>query len=41
MNDNTKDFKCAVDGCDRPPSVNEDGLSYCSMHAWQMLRRYG
>lgn len=40
MNDNIRDLKCAVDGCDQAPSVNEDGICYCSMHAWQLLKRY-
>jgi hypothetical protein len=41
MNDNIRHFKCAVDGCDKPASINEAGNYYCALHAWQMLRRYG
>jgi hypothetical protein len=40
MNDNTRGYWCTVEGCDSPASVNEDGCSYCSMHAWQMIKRY-
>jgi len=41
MYDNIRDLKCAMDGCDKLPSVSDAGNSYCSLHAWQMLRRYG